>query len=521
MSRRRALFAHLSAVALFILPAGCATLPAMGGRDLKEEIRAVIDAEPLDQVHWGVLIVDPDRGDTLFSRNSHRKFIPASNMKVLSTATALSLLGPDFRFQSELWGVGTLDGVTGTLEGDLVLRAMGDPTLSKRFYPSATASLDSLAAGLWRSGIRFVNGALVVDASPWDSTTVPGSWEVGDLPGRSAATGGIFAIGEGEVVMEISAGPEIGAPATVTWWPATPPDFDSAGFTTAPPDSARRRTTSWYPESRRLRVDGRVPLGVADTLSIAQRDPAAVASGALYRALGARGIIIRDGYRMEWEEGQPLGRAGCLSGHLPATSSADAGGREETGPHLPHCSHATLLAALSSPPVVEIVEAILEPSQNWMTEQLVHALGFQLGEEGSWREGFRVEEEFLATQVGVDTLDLRLRDGSGLSAQNLVTPRAMVQILDFMRNSSNGEAYRRALAEPGEDPGTLRRRLPELEGRLFAKTGTISNVNSLSGYLTTESGRTLIFSILTNGSGLPSSTVRRGVDGIVQIVARR
>ncbi len=521
MTPRRALFARFSAAALLLLLTGCATLPSMYGTDLKEEIRAVIDAEPLDQVHWGVLIVDPDRGDTLFSRNSHRKFIPASNMKVLSTATAISLLGPEFRFRSELWGVGSMDRATGTLEGDLVLRAAGDPTLSKRFYSSATAPLDSLAERLWWSGIRFVNGALLVDASPWDSTTVPGSWEVGDLPGRSAATGGIFAIGEGVVVMEISAGPEIGAPATVTWQPSTPPDFFSAEFTTAPPDSSLLRTTAWHPESRMLRVEGKVPLGVIDTLSIAQRDPAAVASGALYRAVGTRGIIIRDGYRIEWDPGQPLGHEGCLSGHLPATSGEDPGDREESGPHLPGCSDATLLATLLSPPIVEIVEGILEPSQNWMTEQLVHALGFQLGEKGSWREGFRVEEEFLSTQVGVDTLDLRLRDGSGLSAQNLVTPRAMVQILDFMRSSSNGEAYRRALAEPGEDPGTLRRRLPELEGRLFAKTGTISNVNSLSGYLTTESGRTLIFSILTNGSGLPSSTVRRGVDRIVQIVARR
>ena len=500
---------------------GCASFPGMGGGDLKEEIRTVINTGPLRQVHWGILIVDSERGDTLFSRNSHRKFIPASNMKVLSTATALSLLGPDFRFSTEIWGVGTLDKASGALDGDLVLRATGDPTLSERFYPSATAPLDSLAERLWRSGVRSVNGALVVDASPWDSTTVPGSWEVGDLPGRSAATGGAFAIGEGEVVLEVVAGPEVGAPAAASWWPSTPPDFFSATFVTAHPDSALRRQVRYLPETGRLEVVGQVPLGAVDTLSLAQRDPVGIASAALYRALGTKGIIVKGGFRVAWDAGESLGPGSCRSGHIPPGASTEEEPRENLGPSLPHCADAQLLSVLSSPPMAEIVESILEPSQNWMTEQLVRGLGLELGQKGSWREGFRVEAQFLTEVVGVDTLDITFRDGSGLSAQNLVTPRAMVRILEYMRSSPNGETYRRALAEPGEDPGTLRRRLPELEGRLFAKTGTISNVNSLSGYLTTEGGRELVFSILTNGSGLPSSIVRRGIDRVVQIAARR
>ena len=179
------------------------------------------------------------------------------------------------------------------------------------------------------------------------------------------------------------------------------------------------------------------------------------------------------------------------------------------------------LATLTSPPLWEIVEAILEPSQNWMTEQLVHVLGLEFGEEGSWREGFDVEQDFLFFEVGVDTLDIHYQDGSGLAAYNLVTPRAMVRILEYMGDSPHGELFRLALAEPGEEGGTLSDRLPGLEGSLFGKTGTISHVNSLSGYLTTYSGRELIFSILTNGSGLSSGLVRSSIDQVVQAVARR
>jgi len=502
----------LAAAALFL--GGCATFPGAGGPTLEEEIDAVITAGPLHQLHWGILIVDPNRGQILYSRSSHRKFVPASNMKVLSTATALSLLGPEYRFQTEFWGVGELDPASGVLKGDLVLRAIGDPTLSERFYPTATAPLDSLAAGLWRSGVRSVTGALVVDVSPWDSTTVPGSWMVGNLPSRSAATGGAFAIGEGELVVEVTAGSQIGAPAHARWSPPTEDDFFSAAFVTTHPDSSLDRDVHYLPESRRLRLEGLIPQGTIDTLSVAQRDPVGIASSALHRALKAHGISIDGGLRIAWIEGEPLGNGHCVSGW-------EWEGEEPDHSRLPNCPDGRRLATLSSAPMAEIVEAILEPSQNWMTEQLVHALGMELGEKGSWREGFRVEREFFTQEVGVDSLDLTYRDGSGLAAYNLITPRAMIRILEHMRSSPHGDLFRLALAEPGEEGSTLRSRLPGLEGRLFGKTGTITHVNSLSGYLTTDSGRELIFSILTNGSGLPSSLVRGGIDQIVRIAARR
>ena len=225
------------------------------------------------------------------------------------------------------------------------------------------------------------------------------------------------------------------------------------------------------------------------------------------------GIEIRGGLRIAWEAGELLGPEDCLTGR-------NAQG-DETRAHLvPDCPESTRLSTLTSPTMAEIVKGILEPSQNWMTEQLVRTLGMELGEEGSWREGFRVEEEFFVQEVGIDSLDIAYRDGSGMSTQDLVTPRSLVRILEYMRASPNAGIYRHALAGPGEEEGTLRSRLPGLEGRVFAKTGTLTHVASLSGYLFTDSGRELIFSILSNGSGLSSAVVRRGIDAIVMAVAR-
>lgn len=492
---------------LLLLPSvastACASFPGGGGPSLEEEVRAIISTPPLDQVNWGILVVDPARDQVLFSRNAHRKFVPASNMKVLATATALSLLGPEFRFETKVWGLGELEA-SGRWNGDLVLIPTGDPTFSDEFYPSAEAPLDSLASQIRRAGLQSVSGTLVLDVSAWDSTTVPESWMVGNLASRSGATGAALAIGNGEVVMEVRAGPEVGFPAEIRWWPETPENFFSASFLTAPPDSSLRREVDYLPESRRLRVEGRIPLGSVDTLSVSQRAPEAVATAAILRALERQGIRVGGGVRVARHPGQPMGPGDFRTGDDPET-----------------CPESMQLASLSSPPMAEIVKAILEPSQNWMTEQLVHVLGLELGEEGSWREGFRVEEDFLTGEVGVDSLDLHFRDGSGLSAYNLITPRAMVRTLEYMKTGPHGAVFMHAMAEPGEEGSTLRNRLEGLEGRVYAKTGTISHVNSLSGYVVTREGRELVFSILTNGSGLPSGTVRGGIDAVLQAVARR
>ncbi len=505
---------------ILLSSSACATFPGTGAPSLHEQVDAILYDPPLNQVNWGIRIVDPERGRILYSRNGHRKFVPASNMKLLGTATALSLLGPEYRYHTDLWGVGRLDVPTGRLEGDLLLRPSGDPTLSDRFYPSAEAPLDSLAQGLWEAGVRSVSGTLIVDVSAWDSTTVPGSWMVQNLSGSSGATGGAFAVAQGEIAIEVEGGTAPGLPARARWWPETPNELLSVDFVTVPADSSTRgRSIDYFPESRHLRVTGGVRVGQVDTLRISQRDPVRLASALLLRALEKRGIQVPGGVHVAWDPGEPVGLGGCVTGGLPEAEPVGGVANPRPG-SIPECPNAARLAGLTSPPMAEIVQAILEPSQNWMTEQLVRTLGMERGELGSWSEGFRVEKEFLVHEVGVDSLDLSFQDGSGLSAYNLVTPRALVRVLEFMRSSPHAGIFRNALASPGEEESTLENRLTDLRGRLFAKTGTITHVNSLSGYVFTDSGRELIFSVLTNGSGLPSALVRAGIDRIVEIAAR-
>ena len=497
--RERAL-RGLSVLLAVSIQAACASAGGIGpGAIDRHAIEQTLDSAPFDQVHFGVLAIDAQTGRTLFSRNAHQKFIPASNQKILVTATALSVLGPDYRYRTEVWATGSTLG--SMLDGDLVVLASGDPSLSDRYWGSGEAALHAIADSLRRRGLEHVTGSVFVDVSAWDSATVGPTWEVADLPGRSGATGGAFAIDEGEIQLIVAGGAAVGAPAFVEWSPMGSDDFVISRLKTSPPGSPTRVRPSYLPESRRLVLEGRAQLGTVDTLSFAIRDPVRQATAALGRAIAAAGIVVEDQARVVWVDSVRVGR-GCLSGSV----------RE--------CANAGLIFALESPPLSRLVAGILEPSQNWMTEQLIRTLGAGRGEEGSWSEGVDVIRNFLTEQVGVDSLDIAPRDGSGLSAYNLVTPRALVRILQYMRNGTNAAVYRTALAEPGEEDSTLERRLMDLERRLFAKTGTISNVNSLSGYLVREDGTEVIFSILSNGSGLPASRVRAAIDDVVRALAR-
>ena len=465
---------------------------------LDRAIRSIVDRPPYDQMFWGIHVRDMHDGAVLYERNAHRKFVPASNAKVLVVAAALEELGPDYRYETGLWATRPLRG--STVEGPLVLDGRGDPTLSDRFQGNWRDAIAGLADLVYTSGVRRITGPLLIDASRWDSTSVPETWMVGDIGWAFAASGGPFVIDEGRVQAVVLGGNEPGDPARVDWSPDLGPERLVSDVVTGDSDSTFLRP-DYRSATGQIVLGGFVPPGRRKVERLAVRDPVRVAGELLADALRFRGIRIDGGVRFAWEPGEDLG-SGCLSGAITS------------------CSSATRIARLQSAPLIEIAHTVLAPSQNWVTEQLVRTLGAERGERGSWPEGIRVIEETLSREFSVLSRDLQLRDGSGLSAYNLVTPRALTDILFRARIMDYGPAFRDALASPGEQGSTLQRRLTGLEDRLFAKTGTITHVNSLSGYLVRDNGREVVFSILTNSSGLETRDMRRAIDELLRELAR-
>lgn len=501
-SGRRTATGALRSIALMVAVAaqfGCAGMAGGVSSGVRDEVDRILDSPPLDQVHFGVLAVDARTGRTIYARDPHRKFVPASNQKILVTTAALSLLGPDYRYRTEVWAAGIRSG--STLDGDLVVVAAGDPSFSGRYWASGTEALRALADSIRAAGVEHVTGSVFIDVSAWDSTTVGPTWEFADLPEAYGATGGAFAIDEGELEVIVHAGAAVGSPADVQWTPVVTDGYVRSRVVTSRPDTASEVGATYLPESRQLVLGGTVPYGNTDTLAFALRDPVRQAVHVLEQMLGEAGITVAFGSQVAWVEGARSGR-GCLAASVPT------------------CSSATFLTAIHSPPLLKLVAGILGPSQNWMAEQLVRTLGAELGGFGSWDEGLDVVEAFVIEEVGIDSLDVSTRDGSGLSRYNLVTPRALVRLLQHARNASWGSSYRSALAEPAELDATLEERLLDLQARLFAKTGTMSNVNSLSGYLVRNDGAEIIFSVLSNASGLSEGLVTAAIDDVVRALAR-
>ena len=535
----RAPAAQAGAFLLLLAAGGCARSAPLepitpAPLDFVRLADSVVSSPPLHRAHIGIEVYDPATKRILYQHNAERHFVPASNQKLWPTTTALQVLGPDFRYRTPILGVG-FDAETGSAEA-LVVVGRGDPTFSERFHtpdpvvldemgdtvrarpdPELShrrdlAVLDSLADSLAASGVRHVAGDLIVDASVFDEAIIPGAWTFGNLNGTSAPPTGAFVVAEGVMRVSVTPGWFIGAPATVTPWtpagviPIASDVVTSQAVEPAPGeerDGGRegRVSTTRGPWSDTLRIRGSIPLGAEpQLLRLPMTDPVVFAAHALADALCSRGIAIDGAVRVVRDSAEA---AALREGRLDATAAA-----------LP----VREVAAWSSPPLSVIVKNILQPSQNWIAEQLLRTLGAEKRGSGSWREGIAVEMEFLVGTVGIDSTALGFNDGSGMSPQNLVTPHAIVQLLDHARTASWGPTFRDALTGPGR-PGTLSNRLPRLAGRLTGKTGTLNSVNALSGYVRTHDGRELIFSIMSNASGLGGGPVVTAIDLIVETLA--
>ena len=482
--------------ALVLLP-GCASSSAQADRPpilfgLPAVVDSVRNTPPLDRTHWGVGAYDVAADRMVLRVNLQHHFVPASNMKLVTAAAALGLLGPDHRYRTRVFAENLADGNASAL----VVKGSGDPTLGARFHGGRPmAAAEALADSIVASGVRRVAGPLVVDASYFDDQTVHPTWEIADLDWYYAAPVSAFALEEGTLTVRVHAGAEPGAPATIDVMAPAGLVHVENDVTTDTTFSENSVEFVRVPGTNTFRFSGRIPLNSeTDSYQVTVANPTVFAGGVLAGLLAQRGVAV---------DSVIVVRRGTAEAAYWNTQLA----------------RFTEVAALESPRMAEIVEAILEPSNNWIAEQVLKTLGAEHGAGGTWREGAGVATRYLAEQAGIDSAAVHIVDGSGLSAQNLLAPDAIMRLLYHASEQDWGPIYRAAMPEPGETGGTLENRLLGFEGRVFAKTGSITHVNSLSGYLVAADGRNIIFSVMSNASGVRASEVRSGIDRIVAALA--
>jgi len=494
---------------------------------LQARIAALLNSPDLAHGFWGIEVASLATDKTLYSQNSDKLFTPASNTKLFVTAAALALIGPDYKFRTTVETTGTLDRY-GRLNGDLVLVGHGDPNLSGRALPydgktqrsdDALVALEGLADALVAKGVKVVDGDVVADDSYFAFQRYGEGWSQDDLVWADGAPVSALTVNDNVIFVKILPADRAGEKAFVSLNPFADYYRIDNRIVTTPAGTPRKFFVNREPGSTTVTLWGNLPLddpGASEALAI--EEPATFAAELFRQLLDKRGIAIYGHERTHHTE------LASISTFTATAVAPSRGGNDEASPlsgisaHPLKTEQPITLASYESRPLADDVRVINKISQNLHAEILLRLLGRERGNAGTVEGGLEVLRQFL-TQAGVASDQYVFFDGSGLSRQNLVTPQAIVQLLRYASSQPWGAAYKASFPVAGVD-GSLSERLtaPRLQKRVTAKTGSLSGVRALSGYAATESGQSVVFSIMSNNLNLPAKRVTDTIDGIVEAI---
>ena len=482
---------------------------------LKKQIETILAQPDLQRGFWGIEIASASTGKVLYSLNSTKLFTPASNTKLFTTAAALALIGPDYKFRTTVETNGSLDKY-GRLTGNLVLVGRGDPTLSGRELPYSTHTqrnadptkvLEQLADELAKKGVKYVDGDLIADDSYFAFERYGDGWSQDDLVWADGAPVSALTINDNVVFVNILPGAHPGDKAFVSVTPFADYYTIDNRLITTPAGGARRLFINREPGSTELTLWGTIPVddaGANEGLAI--EDPAEFAANLFRHLLEVRGIEVYGKQRTRHTELANLST-------FTSTVVASRGGGDNT---LTNPAGPLVLAEYQSAPLSEDISVINKVSQNLHAEILLRLLGREKGTAGTVQAGLEVLRGFL-NNAGISSDEYDFYDGSGLSRQNLVTPHAIVQLLQYAANQPWGAELRDSLPVAGSD-GSLADRFKDLNpaAHVSGKTGSLGGVKSLSGYAVTPKGQQIVFSIVSNNLSGQPKRVTDVIDNVVE-----
>ncbi|MEV0495269.1 D-alanyl-D-alanine carboxypeptidase/D-alanyl-D-alanine endopeptidase [Streptomyces atratus] len=438
--------------------------PAPG---LSDTLDHILSDARLDGAQVGVVVSDAQTGQTLYQRNGDRRLVPASSTKLLTSAAAMALLGPDYRFSTDVFADGSRHG--SVLQGDLYLRGTGDPTMLAKDY-------DRLAAAVADTGIHQVTGRLIADDTRFDSSRLGASWAADDESAYYSSQISPLTVAPdtdydaGTVSLTVTPG---SAPGDAPAVKVTPPNdyvrVNNSAATVAAGES-RAITVDRLHGSNTIVVSGKIPVESTPATSwISVWEPTGYAAAVFADALAAHGVKVTGG--------PVLGKA------VP--------------------QGATMLASHPSMPLKDLLTPFLKLSNNNHAEVLVKTIGYEVKGSGTWSAGLSASADYLRT-LGVDPTVLRQVDGSGLSRMDMVSTKQFTELLAAVRQQPWFQDWYDALpiacVSDRMTGGTLRSRMcgTTAAGNLHGKTGSLTGVSGLSGYVTDADGRELAFSFVSN-----------------------
>ncbi len=452
-------------------PAARASAPTSLGADLD---RILGDAR-LDNSQVGLEVRDATTGDVLYEHNAQQRLLPASNGKLLTSTAAMDVLGADRRFTTSVQTSGPVDGHT--LTGDLYLKGTGDPTMLGPDY-------DQLAGQVAASGVRVVHGDLVADDSYFDDVRLAPFWAWDDEPYYYDAQISALTVAPntdydaGTVIVHVAPGPKVGDPAKVTVIPANHYVHLAGTATTGAAGSNDSADAVRRHGNNTIDLSGSIPAdSTGDDIWATVDDPTALVASLFRDALARHGVHV-------------LGAT-----DYRATPSG-----------------ARVLASHESMTLAQLLTPFLKLSNNMHAEHLIKTMGAQVSGQGSWDAGTAAMLADVKS-LGVNTADVRMVDGSGLSRADLISPQQITNLLIAARHQPWFATWYNALPIAGDPDrmvgGTLSNRMRNTPAadNMHAKTGSMTSVSALSGYVTDGAGDPLVFSMISNNfvqSGITS-----------------
>ena len=491
------------AAAALVVAAGCGANPAPSTapgkpsravRELQTDLSMVFNAPPMARGVWGVDIRSVETGEILFQHNGDRLMMPASNMKILTLAAAAHTLGWDYRFTTTLETAAPIDN--GVVRGDVFVRGNGDPTINTRDNRAATV-FDQWASALRAAGIIAIEGRIIGDDQAFDDEGIGPGWSWDYLEAGYAAPIGALQFNENTVELTIAPGSTAGDPAVVALTPGTGLSLLNRATTIQTTADARRPSVNIKRRIDRpeIEISGTVALGAEPSRrTVAVLNPTLYFAQAVKDALSSRGIEVRGA----------AADADDIAGELVATASAER----------------RVLARTESPALRELATVLMKVSQNQYAETLLKAIATTNGAVGTTDSGRAVAvQTFTSWNIPRDAYVMS--DGSGLSRYNYVAPSMVTTILRRMYgDSAHREAFLATLPIAAKD-GTISSRMRKTRAaeNAIAKTGSIANVRSLSGFVKSRDGEMLVFSIIANDFVAPAATVTYLADLAVETLS--
>ncbi len=441
--------------------------------ELREQLDDYFNDPNFSNALCGVLVKSAKTGEVLYKRNADKLFIPASNMKLFTSAAGLLLLGADYTYETTLSVNGELS--KGALQGDLIIEGSGDPTISGRFYDgNITKVFENWADTLKARGIWIINGDIIGDDSLFDNEGLGKGWELDYESEWYAAPSGALSFNDNAIEVRIEP-TQPNFPAKISLIPDTKyvsviskviTDEDEPE---EPIKVARVRGTNLISVTGNINVDSKP---ISKHISVA--NPTMYFLSVLKEVLERKGIVVK-------------GQVESINNSLKKIS------QDDLTPVLVH----------RSVPLKMILRELNKNSNNFYAEQLLKTIGSEIYNYGTIENGVKACKD-LFNNMGINTDNMVMADGSGLSRLDLVTPRQIAYLLSYMYKSDVFNDYYDSLPIAGVD-GTLidRMKKSSAENNVHAKAGYNTNVSSLSGYLKTLSGEPLIFSIVINNFLMP------------------